>query len=169
MTSDPRWYVVQTQPHAERKAAAHLDRQGFQSYLPQYLKSRRHARRIEKVASPLYPRYLFVAVDIAAQRWRAIQSTIGVARLVCNGDLPASVPEGVVSALKQRHDEHGFISLEKRPLFKSGYSIRVVDGVFISCFGLFEGMTDSERVTILLDLLGRKVRVLLDSSYVAAA
>jgi transcriptional antiterminator RfaH len=169
MTSDPRWYVVQTQPHAERKAAAHLDRQGFQSYLPQYLKSRRHARRIEKVASPLYPRYLFVAVDIAAQRWRAIQSTIGVARLVCNGDLPASVPEGVVSALKQRHDEDGFISLEKRPLFKSGDSIRVVDGVFISCFGLFEGMTDSERVTILLDLLGRKVRVLLDSSYVAAA
>lgn len=169
MTSNPRWYVVQTQPHAERKAAAHLDRQGFQSYLPQYLKSRRHARRIEKVTSPLFPRYLFVAVDIAAQRWRAIQSTIGVARLVCNGNMPAPVPEGVVSALKQRHDERGFIRLEKRPLLKPGDSVRVVDGVFASCLGLFEGMTDGERVAILLDLLGRKVRVVLDSGYIAAA
>ena len=44
------------------------------------------------VASPLFPRYMFVAIDVAVQRWRSIQSTIGVARLVCNGDHPAEVP-----------------------------------------------------------------------------
>ena len=44
MTS--RWYVVQTQPHAESKAMGHLIRQGFAAYLPRYLKRRRHARKI---------------------------------------------------------------------------------------------------------------------------
>jgi hypothetical protein len=34
--------------------------------------------------------------------------------------------------------------------------------------GLYEGMTSSERVTILLDLLGRKVRVNLDSEMLIA-
>jgi hypothetical protein len=34
---------------------------------------------------------------------------------------------------------------------------------------LFENMTDRERVVILLDLLGRKVRVTLDEEFIAAA
>ena len=169
MIGSARWYVVQTQPHAEHKAAAHLGRQGFESYLPQYLKKRRHARRVDTVAAPLFPRYLFIAVDMAAQRWRSIQSTIGVARLVCNGDVPAPVPEAVLTSLKEREDECGFIRLERQPRFRLGDPVRVLDGVFAAHLGLFEGMTDSERVTILLELLGRKVRVLLDAGYVAAA
>ena len=169
MTNCRRWYAVQTQPHAERKAAGHLGRQGFEPYLPQYLKSCRHARRVDTVATPLFPSYLFLAVDVAAQRWRAIQSTIGVARLVCNGSAPAPIHTDVISALKEREDARGFIRLERRSLFKPGDPVRVLEGAFASCLGLFEDMTDGERVAILLELLGRKVRVTLDAGYVTAA
>src|SRR5258708_11637802 len=86
------WYVAQTHPHAEVKASLHLRRQGFEIYLPRYLRSRRHARRVETVAAPLFPGYLFVAIDMATQRWLSIQSTIGVARLVRDGARPAAVP-----------------------------------------------------------------------------
>jgi transcriptional antiterminator RfaH len=169
MTAGIRWYVVQTQSRAEVKALAHLCRQGFDIYLPRYLKRRRHARRIETVAAPLFPRYMFVAVDIAVQRWRTIQSTIGVSRLVCNGDSPAAVPDAVIDGLKCREDERGFVKLDCRPRFAPGAKIRVVDGVFSDCLGLFESTSDGERVAILLDLLGRKVRVSLDSEFVMAA
>ena len=84
-SSRPRWFVVQTQPNAENKAVAHLARQGFVTYLPRYLKRRRHARRVDIVAAPLFPRYLFVVIDMTAQRWRSIYSTVGVSRLICNG------------------------------------------------------------------------------------
>jgi transcriptional antiterminator RfaH len=161
------WFVVQTQSHAEAKAASHLKRQGFETYLPRYLKRRRHARRIETIAVPLFPRYMFVAVDMAVQRWRAIQSTIGVARLVCNGDGPAAVAVAVIEGLKCREDERGFVKIERRPRFSPGDKVRVVDGVFSACLGLFDGVTDGERVAILLDLLGRKVRVFLDAELVA--
>jgi transcriptional antiterminator RfaH len=164
-----RWYVVQTQPHAEAKATAHLGRQGFDTYLPRYLKRRRHARRIETVAAPLFPRYLFVAVDMAVQRWRVIQSTIGVSHLVSNGDSPAAVANGIINGLKAREDERGYVLLERRPQFVAGDKIRVLDGVFSACLGLFEGVADRERVAILLDLLGRKVRVTLDADIVTAA
>ena len=43
------WYVVQTQVNAEAKAARNLVHQGFEIYLPRYLKRRSHARKIEKV------------------------------------------------------------------------------------------------------------------------
>jgi transcriptional antiterminator RfaH len=76
------WYVVQTQPNAERKAVVHLARQGFETYLPRYRKSKRHARRTQIVAAPLFPRYLLVSVDLASLRWGSLRSTVGVSGLL---------------------------------------------------------------------------------------
>jgi transcriptional antiterminator RfaH len=115
---------------------------------------------------------LFVAIDRMTQRWRSIQSTIGVVHLVCNGEDPAWVRDGVISGisgLRNREDEHGFVRLSLRPRFAAGDEIRVVDGIFGSCLGLFEGLADRERVAILLDMLGRKGRVVLDEGAIAAA
>lgn len=163
------WYVVQTRPHSENRAAAHLQRQGFNIYIPRYLKRRRHARRVDTVAAPLFPGYLFVAIDLAAQRWRPIESTVGVARLVCNGEQPAEVPPGVVASLQSGEDDRGLIQLEQMSSFRSGDKVRVLDGVFAACLGLFQGVTDGQRVAILLDMLGRKVRIVLDANTVEAA
>jgi transcriptional antiterminator RfaH len=164
-----RWFVVQTRPRAESTAVAHLNRQGFETYLPCYLKKCRHARRVENVPAALFPRYVFVAIDMATQRWRAISSTIGVSRLVCSGEEPAPVPDSVLAALRGREDENGLISLPTRPRFELGDKVRLLDGAFADCIGLFDGMRDIERISVLLDLLGRKVRVLLDADLVAAA
>jgi transcriptional antiterminator RfaH len=168
-TIDARWYVVQTQVNGEAKAAQNLLRQGYQVYLPRYLKRRRHARKVDFTAKPLFPRYMFVAIDMATQRWRSIQSTFGVARLVTNGDDPATVPEGVVYALRAREDDKGFIRLDSKPAFAPGDKVRVLAGAFMDSAGLFSGLADHDRVSILLDMLGRKVRVLLDADMVAAA
>jgi transcriptional antiterminator RfaH len=164
-----RWYVVQTHAHAEAKAAAHLARQGFTAYLPRYLKRRRHARRIDTVAAPLFPCYLFVTVEMVCQRWRSIHSTVGVKRLVCNGDAPTPVANTVVETLRAREDSQGFVKLGQRSRFALGDKVRVLDGVFADCFGLFDGMKDSDRVSVLLDLLGRKVRVAIDELSLVAA
>jgi transcriptional antiterminator RfaH len=164
-----RWYVVQTHPHAEAKAALNLERQGFVTYLPCYLKRRRHARRIETIGAPLFPRYLFVAADVAAKGWRAIRSTFGVSRLVCDGEAPVPVPEAVLRQLWCRHDEDGYVRLETAARFAPGDAVRVADGVFSSCLGLFEGVTDVQRVAILVDLLGRKVKVVVHAELVEAA
>jgi transcriptional antiterminator RfaH len=163
------WYVVQTHVHAERKAQMHLGRQGFEAYVPRYLKRRRHARRTEFVSAPLYPSYLFVAFNPLVQRWRSIHSTIGVARLVCNGDAPAVLDAAVINGLRSRENAEGFIELKRRALFAVGDKVRVREGVFCDCLGLFESTSDRERVAILLELLGRKVRVLLDEEFVIAA
>jgi transcriptional antiterminator RfaH len=164
-----RWYVVQTQVNGEAKAAQNLLRQGFEIYLTRYLKRRRHARKVDFAAKPLFPRYLFAAIDLATQRWRSIQSTQGVSRLVCNGEGPAAVPNGLLGALKAREDDRGFVRMEAKPAFAPGDKVRVLAGAFMDNAGLFDGMEDHDRVAILLDMLGRKVRVHLDVDLVAAA
>ena len=96
-----RWYVAETHPQSEAKALAHLARQGYAAYLPRYLKSRRHARRTDTVKAPLFPGYLFVFMDVAKTRWRAIRSTIGIRHLICEGEKPLAVPPGVGVPLGQ--------------------------------------------------------------------
>jgi transcriptional antiterminator RfaH len=101
------------------------------------------------------------------QRWRAVHSIIGVTRLVCNGNDPVAVADDVIETLKAREDGQGFVILQQRPRFALGAKVQVLDGVFAYCLGSFDGMKDSDRVAILLDLLGRKVRLVLDEFPVA--
>jgi transcriptional antiterminator RfaH len=169
LAAGQRWYVVRTRPHAEAKAALHLERQGFVTYLPRYLKRRRHARRIDTVAVPLFPRYLFVAVDLATQCWRAIHSTFGVSQLVCDGEAPVPVRDAILQQFWCRHDDAGYVRLDTAPRFAPGDKVRVTDGVLSACLGLFEGVTDAQRVAILVELLGRKVKVVVDAELVEAA
>ena len=105
----------------------------------------------------------------AAQRWLSINSTIGITRLVRNGDRPAPVSQAVIDALKSREDASGIVQLDRRPRFLPGDKIRVMGGAFSDFLGLYEGMSTHERVAILLDMLGRKVRVTVDVDHIEAA
>ena len=153
-----RWYVVHSQAGAEAKATQHLRMQGYHVYLPRRRKRRSHARRIDWVAAPLFPRYLFVRFDIERTRWRAIQSTFGVSHLISLGDgLPAPLPDGIVESIRSREADNGLIEIV--PRFGRGEAVVVGEGPFLDQTGLFERVVDSDRVTILLSLLGRDVRV----------
>jgi len=164
-----RWFAVHTRPQAEPCARDQLGAQGFSVFLPQYLRKRTHARRVECKPYPLFPRYLFVEIDLAVQRWRSINGTLGVSRLIGNDDSPTPVASGVVEELMRRRDAAGLIELAEGPRFVLGDKVRILGGAFASVLGLYEGLADRDRVSILVDLLGRKVRVTLDAPDVEKA
>jgi transcriptional antiterminator RfaH len=169
MSSQRKWYVVHTHARSEAIAAAHLKRQGFETYYPRYLKRHSHARRITVTPAPLFPRYIFVAIDVATQRWHAIRSTLGVSGLVGGETGPTPVTDSVVSELRSNENTRGFIACAQQPRLQRGDHVRVRDSIFSAYAGLFDGMTDNNRVAVLLDLLGRKVRVILERTAISAA
>ena len=153
------WYVVHTHPRGEPLAIINLNNQGLETYLPRQLKRRRHARRTEWVPAPLFPGYLFVRFDLDRTRWRAIHSTFGVRYLVCNGELPAPVPHGIVEDIRSCEDDDGVVIVSKQAPFDKGERVQIMTGALRDQVGLFDCATDDERIFILLDLLGRQVRV----------
>lgn len=164
-----QWFAVHTRMREEALAQRHLDRQGFEAYLPRYAKRRRHARRIERVAAPLFPRYLFVRMDTDACRWRAIHSTVGVSYLVCHGDSPAPLPDGVIDDIRAREDAAGMVALDAEPPpFEKGQAVRVTGGALADQVGFFDCVSDDERVILLLDLLGRQIKVRVPLASVTA-
>lgn len=152
-----RWYVVQTHPNAEAKALAHLNRQGFRAYLPRYRKSRRHARKVEIVKAPLFPGYMFVELDVTTEQWRPIRSTVGVTRLICNGDTPVPVPAGIVEDIVARETEDGLLDVTDPSPWKPGDTVQVIDGPMTGQVGWFQKLADKDRIMVLLELLGRQV------------
>jgi transcriptional antiterminator RfaH len=152
-----KWYVVYTRTNAEQQAAVNLGNQGFEVYLPRYRKTRRHARRIEEVLKPLFPRYLFVKIDLGAQAWHSVNGTRGVIQLVSFGDTPAAVPDAVIDELHAREIGDGSILLT-HPNMKKGDPIQIVDGAMADVTGLFECMIDNDRALLLLNILGQTVR-----------
>jgi len=158
------WYVVHTQPHGEVRADINLRRQGFATYLPQYVRQRRHARKTEAVVRPLFPRYLFIALDLARDQWRSIQSTFGVNQIVLAGDKPSPLPDGVIEEIRTRETDDGYVALGLPAGVKPGSKVRLIDGIFADSAGMLERIADNRRVAILLDLLGREVRVFVPAA-----
>jgi transcriptional antiterminator RfaH len=164
-----RWYVAYIQPAAERRAAGHLERQGFEVYLPMCRQIRRHARREETVLRPLFPRYIFVAFNIQVDRWRSINGTIGVSNIICHGERPAALPDGVVDKLRAGELDGGAVPLSQMVLFDPGEKLRILDGAFKGHTGTYQSMTSAERVVLLFDLIGSPVRVTVPIHAVEAA
>jgi transcriptional antiterminator RfaH len=163
-----RWYVAQTRVHAEERARVNLERQGFCTYLPCYRRERRHARRCDTVKAPLFPGYIFVELDLERAPWRSINGTFGVTKVICHGERPVALPETVVEQIRARADDEGVIDLQPHR-FRRGDPLQIVSGALADCFGIFERMADRDRVILLLDLLGRTVRVQVPRDAVAAS
>lgn len=156
-----RWYVVHTQPAKERLAVVNLERQRFPCFLPQVRRRVRHARRVSDVLRPLFPRYLFVALDVTVDRWRAVRSTLGVSALIMEGDGPKPVPAGLVEGLMAAADGAGGFDFSRHLV--AGDRVRFLQGPFADRLGRIVEMSDVERVRVLLEILGTERAVEVDA------
>lgn len=163
-----KWFVIRSRPQQETRAVVNLERQGFIAYLPRYARVQRRGGRLVRSIRPVFPRYLFVQLGDAKRGWSLINSTFGVSALVSIAGIPVEVPRSIVEEIQDREDADGLVKLGRGRTFATGDRVRVVSGAFAESIGLFDTVVDSERVAILLDTLGRKVRVILDGDAVMA-
>lgn len=167
------WYVCCTHSNAERLAKHHLERQGFEVYLPMM-----HGPKVkgQETVKPFLQGYLFVSVNLDKPGWRAIHSTIGISRLLCVGDRPKAAPTALVQAIMDR-EVFGLIKLPPRVKakapardFKKGDAVKVevettdrITGITETKVldGLFDESVDGKRAFIFTRLLGSDSRTLV--------
>jgi len=147
-----RWYVAHTQTQREATAQVHLGNQGFRTFMPRHEKTVRHARKVTRSLAPLFPRYIFVILDLDRDRWHSVNGTIGVASLLMANDRPTPAPVGIIEALiamSSQDAKHVF-----RPDLLPGQKVRMVAGPFAERLGVFEQLDDGGRVRVLLEMMG---------------
>lgn len=151
-----QWYAVHTRPRQENTAEEHLNRQGFNAYLPKVLLRKRKRDKWVKIVEPLFPRYLFIQVDPQLLSLAPVRSTLGVAGLVRFGHELRPVPDGVIACLKTAENtETHQLDADAWP-HKPGDRVEVLEGPFAGLTCIFQLATAEERGLLLIDLLGRQ-------------
>jgi transcriptional antiterminator RfaH len=162
-----RWFLVLTKPVGEALAKTNLERQGYHVYCPRLLRAGRYRGRwVERVVA-LFPRYLFVQVELGRQSLAPVRSTLGVSCLVRSGTQPTIVPDGLVDELIGREDpQSGLHRLASGRSLAPGEPVRVVGGSLDGVEGVFEREEGASRVVVLLRLLGREAPVRIPACFV---
>lgn len=160
------WFVARTKPGGEKLARENFGRQGFRCFLPLEECQQKRGRRQVVLHRPLFPSYIFVALNLNRPGWTAVNSTYGVVRLVAKANgLPTAVPDAAVEELIARTDEYGCLLPPEE--IAIGSEMRIVKGPFANWVAEVEDAPDETRVRLLFDLMGRKVRVTTTRSNLA--
>lgn len=157
-----RWFVVQYLSRQENTAVLNLKAQKFQVFFPQMIKTVRHARQLRQKRVAVFPGYLFIALDLERDRWRSVNGTFGVARLLMSQTRPLPTPEGLVEALISHLDERDNLRLDSD--LEVGQRVRVNSGPFASLVGQIASLDDKGRARILLEIMSGAVVATLPRS-----
>ncbi len=150
------WYVVHTKPKQEARALENLQNQGYVCFLPMMQVQKLRRQKVTWVIEPMFSRYLFIQLDDQNQNWGPIRSTLGVSKLVSFGPQPAKVPAELVAFLQDAPQE----VVER--MFNAGDTVQVASGPLKGLEGQYLANDGEARAFVLIDLLGKPQRLLMN-------
>ena len=153
------WYLIKTKPQQEAIATQNLTNQDFNVFFPKAV--------INNKTTPLFPSYLFIELDDKIQNWTPIRSTKGVSNFVRFGLSFAKVPNQIINLIKTQQQQ----TIEKMINICShhkGDYLEIQTGVFKGQQAIFQNYNSSDRVTVLLKLIGQQQAITLDQREVIA-
>ena len=136
-------------------------------FLPQGLKTVRHARKLTNVQAAFFPRYIFVELDLTHHRWRSVNGTFGVRSIVMQGETPHPVPRGIVETMIASVDHNDLLRFERD--LKTGSEVRLIAGPFAEQLGILDRLDDSGRIRVLLKIMGGTIPVQVPRNYAIPA
>ena len=139
----------------------------FSYFLPLAPIRRRRRGRTYTESGPMFPRYLFIHLGEGIDDWGPIRSTVGISTLVRFGQVPAHVPERLITELRSREDSKGVLVIPAKVL-KKRQELRISEGPFEGYEGLFEANSGKDRVIILLKILEKQARIEIERYKVEA-
>ncbi len=158
--NNPAWFCVHTQPKHEHIAAAHLLKDlEIEVYLPR-IRFKRSTRRGPKLfTEALFPSYLFARFDITLCL-RKVHHARGVCSIVHFGHQWPAIPTNVIEDLRATIGSDHVYDIHKE--LQRGDSILISGGAFHDLRAVVDRvMPARERVSVLLDFLGRQTTVVL--------
>jgi transcription elongation factor/antiterminator RfaH len=161
---DRRWYVASAKVGRELQARGNLARQGYDVFLPVQRKTVRHARRQTDKLVAYFPGYMFIRLDLDRERWRPIENTVGVLRMIRSQAVPSAAPLGLVEQLLSRADSQGVVAPDGSGL-RPGQAVRIAHGPFSEQIAVVDRMSGEHRVRVLLSLMGQELPVEIDRDH----
>jgi transcriptional antiterminator RfaH len=155
------WFLAYTRPRLESVAVDNLERQGFEAYLPLFKTLKRTPDGLQPAFEPMFPRYVFLRPASKKQSLATVASTRGVCGLVRFGVEPAALDDETLSDIREFERSRNLAGLEAISPIQPGARVRMRKGGLKGIEGLVVSVA-RQRVTFLLDMLGRQKEVTVE-------
>jgi len=164
------WNVLYTNPNQDTQVAKFLGLHGIEVYAPQFAPAARtrpgsvrdRRRRL------VFPGYLFLRVPPQFRHWDVVRWAPGVRRVLSDNGAPACVADAVVDRIRVRLMEEPAIG--RPPKFTPGQPVVIERGPLAMVDAIFDrALNTSERVQVLVHLLGRPMTVAVDAAVLRSA
>ena len=160
--SNPLWYVVFTKPQKELQVASLLEgKKQLTVFLPEVYQKYRGKLQLR----PLFPRYLFVQIDLEELETGVVNYTPGVIRLVSADEKPLPLSNEVIEAIREeveRLNAQGGLPSEH---YDEGEVVRLRSGPLAGLEAVFvKHLPARDRAIVLLNFLGQANQIEIDIS-----
>jgi transcriptional antiterminator RfaH len=150
------WYALHSKPLKEELLFEQLSLRKIETFYPR-LRVQTVNPRARKVRA-YFPGYVFVHADLDVVGFSNLQWLPGATGLVSFGGEPASVPDGLISAIRYKVERINGAGGELFDGLKPGETVVIQAGPFSGYEAIFnEQISGNERVRVLLKLLQKRL------------
>jgi len=164
-----KWYVVHTYSGYENKVKTNLEKiienRNFEDLIidikvptEDVIESKGEEKKV--VTRKIFPGYVLIKMVMTDETWYVIRNTTGVTGFVGPGSKPVPLTEEEVEAL----------GVDVREIFADysvGDNVRIIEGAFVNQTGVVEEINkETKKVTVIVEMFGRKTSLELDINHV---
>ena len=169
MTTDRRWYVVQTYSGYENSVKLNLERRIesmqmedfiFQVMIPEEIRQERKADgTVKEKLVKIFPGYVFVEMIVSDKSWFIVRNTPGVTGFLGSsggGTKPVPLPPDEINPILKKC---GLMEVPKLNI-ELGEKVKVISGAFRDQIGSVDAIDEEKQeITVLVDMFGRQTPV----------
>ena len=143
------WYALHSKPRKEELLYGQLILREIKTFYPR-IKIKPVNPRAAKVKA-YFPGYVFIHVDLVEIGMSSLQWLPGAIGLVSFGGEPASVPDGLIVAVRQKIDSINNHGNERIVRINHGEKVTITEGLLAGYEAIFDtSLPGEERVRVLL-------------------
>jgi hypothetical protein len=157
------WFIGRTKPCSEHIAQRQIERhfgvltapqwnKARHTYLPMFFDLRNRRRQC------LFTSWLFIRETHAFQFLFHIEA---LSFLLMSDDRPATLADRHIGEWRRREDKRGLVRIPPKD-FRKGEQVKVLYGPMQDQLAIYQGMSGAERVSVLMQLLGKETRATID-------
>jgi transcriptional antiterminator RfaH len=155
------WYVVYTKLNKELQVVSLLEEKGLTVFLPEVYQTYRGKVQLR----PLFPRYLFVQMDLDELEIDVVNFTPGVVKVVSNEDIPLPLRDDVIQAIRAEVERLNAVGGLPAVHYDEGEMVQLRTGPLAGMEAVFiKHLPARDRVIVLLKFLGQENKIEIDIS-----
>ena len=159
---EKKWFIAQIKPNSYKSAIQNLERQGFETFLPEMKITKRQKDKFIYKNVYVFPGYIFVCFDTQIISWTKINSTYGISKILTFNKKPSEISSDLIQELKNRYEFK--TNLTKKDKLQKGDTIKFYAGPFADIIAKVESVDQNNRIWVLLEAMGGYKRLKLQNA-----